>query len=193
MTRGMPLVAGVLGVGLLLAGCDGDVAGTRTSFDARHSDFTVAEAAQVDATPLFWLGPRFEGLPLITISGDARFGATFIYGDCSIPDGQDDGGCSPPLQVQTVKMCRSRTPTTPLRNQRTLRGVPAGTRGGGIVLLSRQVEVRVFADSTGRGIRAARAVRAINDTAPGAVAVGEPLPSPPARAAERLPCSVTSG
>ncbi len=172
----------------LLAGCSRNL---RTTFDAGNSDMTVEEASKVEEVPLFWLGAQFEELPLISISGDGRYGASFIYGDCLIPKEQTDGGCAFPLTIQAVTMCRPQIPRSPLGQRRTLRGVPAGTQGGGLVLLSRRVDVRIFADRSGRAVRAARAIRAVNPGAPGAAGVADPLPQPPAGADKRTPCSAT--
>lgn len=181
-----PAILAALG---LFAGCGwADGRDLRTTFDPTTSDMTVDEARLVPTTPLFWLGTSFEGLPLISILGDGSLGATFIYGDCAVPATQRDGGCSPPLQVQTARMCRPRAPAVRIQRRTTLRGVPAGSRGGGLVVLSRDVEIRVFADGNGRGVRAIRAMEAINPAAPGAVRADQPLPAPPPGADRRTPC-----
>lgn len=187
--RGSAALLMGLATSLLVVGCGSDGTGQlRTSFDSSNSDMTVAEAAQMREMPLFWLGREFEGLPLISISGDGRFEATFIYGDCRA---RSDEGCSPPVQIQTVKMCRPRISSSAMARLRTLRGVRAGEQGGGLALLSRAVEIRIFGDGGGRGTRAAQAMRAVNPDAPGAVGSAEPLPPPPRGAERRTPCSVT--
>ena len=68
--------------------------------------FLVTRPANVDAIrdapgpEVYYLGDSFEGLRL-THASEGRY-LTFIYGDCDIPVGQDEGGCSVPLQVQNV-------------------------------------------------------------------------------------------
>jgi hypothetical protein len=49
------------------------------------------------AADLYWLGPYFAGLELTHSDG------SFSYGTCELPEGE--GGCSPPVQVQTATSC----------------------------------------------------------------------------------------
>lgn len=187
-SRSRHLAVGVVALGMV-AGCGTDDGRQqRTAFDADHSDMTIEEASRVAGTPLFWLGRSFEGLPLVSILGDGSLEATFVYGDCVIPAHQTDGGCAPPLAVQTIRMCRPQITRVPLARRTTLRGVTAGSQGGGLVLLSRDVEVRVFSHGGGRSLRAIAAMAAINPAAPGAVGRGESLPPPPRGADRRTPC-----
>jgi hypothetical protein len=72
-----------LAVALALCGCGRDVAALEDLRDSQR--------------PYFYLGERFEELPLTHV--EARRGrALFIYGECEPPH---DGGCAPPLQLQT--------------------------------------------------------------------------------------------
>jgi hypothetical protein len=157
-------------------------------------DPTVADARVYRDAPLYWVGESFEGLPLTRI-GLHELGGGFIYGTCEPP--RDEGGCAPPLQIQTIRMCAPRVPTVPLTHRLTLRGVPAGSRGGGLVLLSHAVEVRIFVSPTvrgavrsdvGRALRAAAALHSANPDGPGAVGPNEPLPQPPPDAEARGSC-----
>jgi hypothetical protein len=49
----------------------------------------------------WWLGPYFAGLQVEATP--AETGETYVYGDCELPEGE--GGCSPPVQVQTASSC----------------------------------------------------------------------------------------
>lgn len=181
--------ATVLGLAFAIAavGCGGDaISADRTpgSSEARD-ELTIAKAREEQSMPLFWVGQSFEGLPLTAIVG-SRNGAGFVYGACEPPPG-GEGGCAPPLQIQTVRMCPPAIRARPLSQRRVLRGVATGSRGGAVVLLIRGVEVRVFADA-GRARRAIATMGAINPGAPGAVGPGEPLPAAGPRAEQRTPC-----
>ena len=146
----------------------------------------IAEARAFRAAPLYWVGTEFAGLPIIGIGMHPNGGGT-TYGTCDPPAGE--GGCQPPLQIQTVRMCPQRIGFVPLTDRRRLRGVPAGMRGGGIVLLSRDVEVRVFAVDPAVAGRAVAALRSTNPDGPDAVRRGEPFPAPPPGAERRTPCA----
>ncbi len=77
-----------------------------------------------DPSDLYWLGSYFGGMRMTADPEDTRF-ATFVYGDCELPEGE--GGCSPPAQVQNWSACTR----NPLRIDR----IPSQVfplRGGGI-------------------------------------------------------------
>ncbi|MNC90034.1 hypothetical protein D3C83_60710 [compost metagenome] len=61
-------------------------------------------------------------------------------------------------------------------------------RGGGIVLLTRTAEVRIFALDPAVARRAVAALRSTNPDGPDAVRRGAPFPAPPAGAERRTPC-----
>lgn len=70
----------------------------------------------------YHLGDEFDGLPLSDVLPPAQGagGSTsFIYGDCQ-PSGSD-GGCAPPLEVQTWIEC-SRPPRVPESRLEEVRG-----------------------------------------------------------------------
>jgi hypothetical protein len=103
-----------------------------------------------------------------------------IYGSC---EAGDDQGCSPPLVVQTVHMCRATVRVAPLRAVRQRRGVRSGLRGGGVVLMTGRQEVRPI----GRPALVRQAVAQLSGLnhllAPG----DDPPPTLPGSAA-RMPC-----
>lgn len=119
------------------------------------------------------LGREFEGLPL-TAQGrrctqpspiappDARTNVVeYIYGDCKPPP---DGGCAPPLAVQTWPACeRGPAPVThhnPLHGELRVRGVPARQYEGGrrLEVYTADSTVVVFAREEGLAVRAGRAL-----------------------------------
>jgi hypothetical protein len=61
----------------------------------------VLLAAFALATAPFWLGPSFAGHKLVAHTESD----VFVYGNCKIPEDQDEGGCSPPLQLQDRTTC----------------------------------------------------------------------------------------
>lgn len=142
-------------------------------------------AARSTVAPVFWVGRSFEGLDLEDIHAGPHGGGVG-YGSCRPPD--DEGGCALPLQIQSVRVCRTSWSATRLGGRRTLRGVPAGTRGGAVVLLSRSVEIRVFARDEALALRAVAALASVVPAAPGGAGAGEPLPPPPTRPDRRAPC-----
>lgn len=60
-----------------------------------------AGAGPWDRGEHWWLGPYFAGMEMEATPAETR--GTFIYGDCELPEGE--GGCSPPVQVQTASSC----------------------------------------------------------------------------------------
>ena len=66
---------------------------------SRPADVTAIKHAR--GPELYYLGASFEGLRL-SHADDSPRGGFFVYGDCEIPLGRDEGGCSPPLQIQNV-------------------------------------------------------------------------------------------
>jgi hypothetical protein len=72
-----------------------------------------------------WLGPYFAGMRLTSTPEEHRY-ATFVYGDCELPEGE--GGCAPPAQIQNWSSCAR----NPLRIDIAASQV-FPLRGGGIV------------------------------------------------------------
>ncbi len=63
---------------------------------------TRVGAAVSSPNDLYWLGPYFAGMRLTSTPEEHRY-ATFVYGDCELPEGE--GGCSPPIQIQNWSVC----------------------------------------------------------------------------------------
>lgn len=94
-----------------------------------------AEGAVSDPTDLYWLGPYFGGMRINATPEDTRF-ATYVYGDCELPEGE--GGCSPPVQIQNWSACT--------RNPLRLDVIPYQVfplRGGGIATVYEASRVEV--------------------------------------------------
>jgi hypothetical protein len=77
-----------------------------------------------DPTDLYWLGQYFGGMR-VTATPEDTWSATYVYGDCELPEGE--GGCSPPAQLQNWSACTR----NPLRIDRIPYQV-FPLRGGGI-------------------------------------------------------------
>lgn len=124
---------------------------------------------------VFWVGARFEGLPLTGVS--TRYGATsLVYGTCTPVSTGDGASCTPPLTIQATSICDRNALELDIRPHAWLR------RRGTIVfqyedrrleLASAGTQIVVFA-------RPARARRAIDALRPvgGPDRAGVPLPPP---------------
>jgi hypothetical protein len=144
----------------------------------------------------YWLGPSFEGLP----AADRDFTCyrpyseasalvirtnsfVVIYGSCDA----SEGGCAPPLQIQTWPACdRSFADYDfspglfPRPRLRRLRGVPAARFRGGderLELYTGDVTVVIWGDSAGRRSRAAVALQTTPESRLSVAPYG-PLPRP---------------
>jgi hypothetical protein len=129
-------------------------------------------ASESEVKDPYWLGTYFAGMQ-VTSEGDYN-GNTFIYGDCELPEGE--GGCSPPIQVQTTTSCA--------RNPLAIDRVPSRVftvRGGGLAVEYEPTgvdigtgnrTVTVFTNELQLMSAALREVRLHSQSAPG------PLPPP---------------
>lgn len=154
-------------VGVAAAGCivGGDSEG----------DLSLEEVGALPEPLTYFVGEKFEGLPLTRILGRRR-PMTFVYGDCDVPFGSD-GGCAPPLEVQLWPI-EERPPTRistmiPCRRV-TVRGAPGAFFGSDLDLYVGEHTVVLFAESRAMALRAAAALRPVG----AAVASAENLPAP---------------
>jgi hypothetical protein len=136
----------------------------------------VQAARQFDRYPLYWVGKRFEGVPLTLVSID-KSSVTFIYGTCTIAL-PADGGCGPTLQIQIWPRCIE---LAAAESGQRIRGAPLNYSYGGDPLLNtRRVEVRVFTgegSTWGMKFRALRALRSANRVPP-IIDADDPIPAP---------------
>ena len=129
---------------------------------------------------VYWAGRKFEGFQLTAADRPADYepalGMRVYYGDCIHHQGITSGGCTLPLEVNTV-LYRPHS-NDGLGDQRaaTIRGVPAVVyeHGKSIELYTGCLTIDVFADNPGRALRAAKAVRPLNPSP----AAGPELPPP---------------
>jgi hypothetical protein len=140
------------------------------------SDITLSQLRRPSAPATYYLGDRFESIPLTGIVGGLRR-TTFVYGTCKVQPGQ--GGCTPPLEIQHWFL-RERPPWKfpAAISCRLVRvgGAPAvafASAGGLEVYLGSRVVV-VFGRTPAAMRRAALALHPVK---PGS----GPLPAPPAR------------
>lgn len=142
-------------VGTLAAGgCAGS--GTVRVPTDRPTEADVRQVAAQAGQAVFYLGPRFAGLPLTGANGGPG-GVTFIYGTCEIAL-PAEGGCAPPVQVQNLPFragnwrsavgCYGLPP---------VRGLPAA-RHDGLVLFTDAGLVKIYARNRGEDLRAVRAL-----------------------------------
>ena len=167
---------------LLLSGAGRAGAGYRESTSAGR--FTLAHAYAVEDYPLYFVGDRVEGFPLVAVlrRADAADFVSFVYGDCMAAD---DLGCAPPIEIQVWPACRRHlglyrdNPSFAgsATDRTTVRGVPAaffddGTR---LELQTGRATVVVFAGSRAGLGRVAGALRSLDVPAPRGGALAAPV------------------
>jgi hypothetical protein len=92
----------VAAVGALGTGCGDEESGEPKGVEAIDS---ASAEIPPQAAGAYYVGPSFEDLPLTDVlvpPGGAGDSTSFIYGDCEPPD---EGGCAPPLEIQTWSIC----------------------------------------------------------------------------------------
>lgn len=90
-----------VGVSALLAVLAAACGGTEVERSTEAKPLPAVELSGLrrpGTPPAYWLGERFEGLPLAANAGTVDE-PTFVYGTCTVSPGSD-GGCAPPLQLQ---------------------------------------------------------------------------------------------
>jgi len=147
---------------------------------------------------VYSLGTEFEGLPLNSQERHCSYAppgappqvrqnvVLYTYGTCEPPPGE--GGCPPPVSVQTKPRCETGfSPAShhnPLAGKERIRGVDARVYDGGyrLEVQSGGSMVTIFADSRAQLLRAGRALVKAPAKPSDAVKEGDvsaPLPSPP--------------
>lgn len=162
--------------GAIAAGCGA------TEHPPPLSEAALVEAQTFPYFRIYWVGPRFEGLPLAAVDGTKSYSTTIgdsvYYGDCINNKGLLGGGgsCRLPLQVTTVIYRRhSNAPLGPQSNT-LIRGVPGVIydEGRSIELYTGRTSIDIFSASPTGALRAAWALRTLNT--PGSA--GADLPPP---------------
>jgi hypothetical protein len=140
-------------------------------------------ARRFDGFPLYWLGDRFEGLPLTHLElANGRGFATLHYGSCT-PSGAYEPSCTDPLQLQISPLCLHlrEVARDQVWRRRRIRGAPVGTIDSAPVLLSQRVQVKVYIGegaTPGLALRALRALRSINQEEP-VISASDAIPGAP--------------
>jgi hypothetical protein len=141
----------------------------RTTFDAAHSPMSLAQLARYQRFPVYWVGMRFRRWPLIDIQppADRNDFMTLTYGDCR-PVGGDEPSCVPPIAIQLFPVCDnlSSVSTGGARGTASIRGAPVGGIDNAPVLITRRVQVKVYAPSLAIALAVLHRLRSANRVAP---------------------------
>jgi hypothetical protein len=150
---------------------------------------------------LYWLGHTYGRLPLTGVTmtrvdipnaAHSRILRThshavdFSYGDCAAGTG-DDGGCSPPLEIQNWPACGRNAALygIPLPLPVHIRGAPAHHFGDRVEIWTGTTDIVIFGK---HAARVAGALRSANGLGPD-IGRGDRLPGPAPGAVEgRLRC-----
>jgi hypothetical protein len=136
-------VVTVVVLGMLAASCSSE-----SKSMAQADVERLLESYAASATPAYFLGDGYAGLPITWVERDE--GVTLIvYGTCkSAPSFEPS--CSPPLQVQTRAFTADYWSNVEGCNRLAdIRGVPALDWGGGTALVLDGLLVQVFGDQLG--------------------------------------------
>ena len=137
-------------------------------------DAATVRAAQSAATfPIFWAGESVAGIPLTGVSRDRRQ-VNVSYGTCTPAGGE--GGCAPPVTIQTTSICERNPLILDLRPRSSsrVRGVPARDYGDDLSLEIDTSNVTVFTRPEYRP----QVVAALQPARAAAPAAGAELPPP---------------
>lgn len=133
------------------------------------SDRALRATRSFDGLTIYWVGRRFEGIPLTAADRpkdyDRSLGIRLYYGDCL---GRRrlfaSGGCTLPLEINTVHYFPHSNDALGPRVMTRIRGVPAVIydQGRSIEVYTGPLAIDVFADTPARALRAARALHTLN-------------------------------
>jgi hypothetical protein len=165
----------------LAAGCTAAAPTPARPFSS--SDFTPTSIRRFSEFPLYWVGTRFGGWPLVAIDGPMPPDdfITFIYGTCEPRPQDEEASCEPPLEIQVQPLCvhLEVVAADPVWERRSVRSAPVGRIDHAPVLLSRTVQVKVYTDSLAVAWRVLAALRSANGVAP-VLGERDPIPASPA-------------
>lgn len=135
---------------------------------------TVGAAQKAAAFPIFWAGEAVAGLSLTAVTRD-RGQVNVSYGTCTPAGGE--GGCAPPVTVQTTSICARNPLILDLRPRASsrVRGVPARDYGDYLSLEIDTANVTVFTRAEYRE-QVLAALRSARATAPAAAPGAELTP-----------------
>lgn len=144
---------------LLAGGCLGGQETVTVPF-GHNIDRELGEVRSRATHPVYWVGRRFDGLPLTAVSFDSRRPGvvSFLYGTCTIRL-PADGGCGVPVDIQLFPFRTEQwSRAVGCTDRGTLRGVPA-VRHDGLVLFTRDTIIKIYARNAAQTRRVVRALR----------------------------------
>ncbi|WP_026909639.1 hypothetical protein [Patulibacter minatonensis] len=117
----------------------------------------AATAAEGPAPAAWWAGPTVGGLPFT----EPQAGLA-VYGDCD-PGPGDEGGCFPPLQIQTQTTCGENPVALDGVDPRGLHRLPGGAigtdRGAEQSVNTGRRTLKIYADARALALEARRGLR----------------------------------
>jgi hypothetical protein len=126
-------------------------------------DRELREARRSAPHRVYYVGTRFEGLPLTGVALQSHRPAyvSFSYGTCTISL-PADGGCGVPVEIQNFPFRTEQwSRAVGCTHRGTLRGVPT-VRQDGLTLFTRDTIIKVYAPNAAQARRAVAALRALD-------------------------------
>ena len=151
-------------------------------------NFSVAQASSFRDFPVFYPGESVNGHALTAVAHDPlgpmrkrQFSVGFLYGDCKLPPGLAEGGCSLPVSVSNEPACSRNLAMYggaffgPV-DKTHIRGATAAFFEGGsrLEIQTGTTTVVIFAFSKRKALAVARSLRGVNVP----VSESDPLPPP---------------
>jgi hypothetical protein len=149
-------------IAVAVSGC-----GTHAPQPLSMHDINVARRFTVYST--YWVGRRFQGIPLTAADFrreyNPQLGLAVYYGDCETKVSLlGSGGCTLPLEIDTVCYVQHHNDALGPRRNTRVRGVPAVVFDGGksIELYTDHVLIDVIGDTPARALAAAKRLFPLN-------------------------------